>query len=259
MAALFRSMVVSDLRSEVGPEPTMFELRAIDKNKLYALIVDQIVQGVQSGAFLPGQVLPAERLLASRFNVSRSSVREAIRVLEHAGVVEVRSGRGTLITQEGFSNASILRARAELTGDHSPLDIIAARRVLEPSCAGLAAEQRHERDLVSLRRIISEHEHLNGLGEDVEDVDLSFHLAIAGACHNPVFLTLVEYLVQIMQHEVWRELKYRARAGPEFAALDLQQHREIYAAIRKRDPQEALAKMQGHLDTVEATMLAELS
>src|SRR5919201_302829 len=60
-----------------------FQFRTIDRTKLYASIVDQIVDGVRAGAFLPGRPLPAERALAAQLGVSRSSLREAIRVLEH--------------------------------------------------------------------------------------------------------------------------------------------------------------------------------
>src|SRR5919201_6010956 len=109
-----------------------FQFRTIDRTKLYASIVDQIVDGVRAGAFLPGRPLPAERALAAQLGVSRSSLREAIRVLEHAGVVDVRTGSGTYVSERGVSKAAMLRAQAAMVGEHSPLDVVAARRALEP-------------------------------------------------------------------------------------------------------------------------------
>src|SRR5438477_10102719 len=124
----------------------VFEIRAVDKTKLYTSIVDQIVEGVRAGAFAPGTALPAERALAARLGVSRASLREAIRVLEHAGVLDVRMGSGTYVVEDGPSPKSVLRTHAALIGAHSPLDITLARCALEPSGAAQAPLTRHDSD-----------------------------------------------------------------------------------------------------------------
>src|SRR5947208_16503981 len=94
-----------------------FQLRTIDREKLYRGIVDQILEGIQSGAFEPLSALPAERLLAEQLGVSRASLREAIRVLEHAGVLDVRTGSGTFVSEYGRSKGSMLRAHSALVAD----------------------------------------------------------------------------------------------------------------------------------------------
>src|SRR5688572_31643065 len=121
-----------------------FEFSEVERTKLYTSIVDQIVEGVRAGAFRPGRALPAERVLAARFRVSRSSLREAIRVLEHAGVLDVRTGSGTYVSEAGVSKAAMLRAAAAVVGERSPLDVVTARRALEPVAAELAAIHRHQ-------------------------------------------------------------------------------------------------------------------
>src|SRR4051794_24436657 len=153
-----------------------FDLHAIDRSKLYASIVDQIVEGVRAGAFPPGKALPAERALASRMGVSRSSVREAIRVLEHAGVLDVRTGSGTYVSESGVTNAAMLRAQAAMAGEHSPLDVIAARRVLEPITAELAAVHRNKRDIDAMRENIRQHAEQLADGADPEEIDYAFHV-----------------------------------------------------------------------------------
>ena len=117
----------------------VFQLQAIDRTKLYASIVEQILDGIESGAFPPGSALPAERILAARLGVSRSSVREAIRVLEHAGLLDVRTGSGTYVADPGPPKVAMLRAQAALKGEQSPIDVMAARRAVEPTCAGLGS------------------------------------------------------------------------------------------------------------------------
>ena len=74
--------------------------QAVGRPKLYASVVEQILASIRSGLFPPGSALPAERTLASRLQVSRGSLREALRVLEHAGVLDIRTGSGTYVATE---------------------------------------------------------------------------------------------------------------------------------------------------------------
>jgi GntR family transcriptional regulator, transcriptional repressor for pyruvate dehydrogenase complex len=235
-----------------------FEIRAVDKSKLYTSIIDQIVEGVRAGAYRPGRALPPERILAPQLGVSRSSLREAIRVLEHAGVLDVRTGSGTYVRDGGASKAAMLRAHAAAAGEHSPLDIVAARRALEPACAALASQNRQLRDIEALQSSIQEQAGRNRLGEDPEEPDLVFHLSVAVASHNPVMLILVERLIDIMRQGTWRELKHRTRERQGSADRYLEQHRTILAAIENQDSGGAARAMREHLKTIEQRLLAEV-
>jgi GntR family transcriptional repressor for pyruvate dehydrogenase complex len=207
-----------------------FELQAIDRSRLYLTIVEQILQGVETGTFPPGSALPAERLLAARLAVSRGSVREAIRVLEYAGVLDVRTGSGTYVTEAGLSKAALLRAQAALTGEHSPLDVISARRGVEPACAEAAASE----------------------------ADIGFHLAVAGATHNPVLVILMERLAVIMRRRPWSDFKHRTRRTAAGTRRDVAEHRAVLEAIAAGDGQAASRAMGRHLLSVERDLLAEI-
>jgi GntR family transcriptional repressor for pyruvate dehydrogenase complex len=236
-----------------------FELRTVDRSKLYSGIVDQLVDGIRSGGFPPGSALPSERILATQLGVSRSSVREAIRVLEHAGVLDVRTGSGTFVSEAGLSNASMLRARAAVLGDHSPLDVVVARVALEPLGAEGAATHRRSRDLEFLRSTVDQQEVLIHQGADPADVDMDFHLGIASASNNPVLHLLVERLVAIMRQATWRELKYRSNQRGGTFELFLAQHKAILEAIEAREPERAAAEMLQHLKSIEVGLLSEVS
>jgi len=235
-----------------------FELRAVGRHRVYANIVDQIVEGVQAGAFPPGRALPAERDLAATLGVGRSSLREAIRVLEHAGVLDVRTGRGTYVSEGGVSKAAMLRVRAAAVGEQSPLDVVAARMAVEPVCAELAALHRRRSDLEALRDNVRDQSAANELGQEPEDIDFAFHLAVSSATDNPVLSHLVEGLVDIMRQGTWRDLKHRARSRDNGADRYLEQHRAIHAAIERRDPASAFAAMRAHLESISAGLLAEI-
>jgi GntR family transcriptional repressor for pyruvate dehydrogenase complex len=235
-----------------------FQLQAVDRTRLSASIVDQILAGIESGAFPSGSALPAERLLAARLGVSRSSVREAIRILEHTGILHVRTGSGTYVTSAGSAKVAGLRAQAVLTGEHSPLDVIAARRGVEPYCAELAAKERHERDVELIRDAVETQAARTEGGGDTAAADLDFHLAVAAATHNQVLLLLVERLVEIMRRSPWADLKHRSREDRAGLARDIRQHRAILDAVERGDAAGAARAMRTHLAAVERDLLEQV-
>lgn len=239
--------------------PPAFRLRTVDRTKLYVSIVEQILTGIESGAFLPGTALPAERALAAELGVSRGSVREAIRVLEHAGILDVRTGSGTYVVDPGPRKVALLRAQAALAGEQSPLDVIAARQALEPACARLAAHQRHERDLELLQESLRAQARLVSVRGDAAEPDLSFHVAVARATHNPVMLILVERLAEIMRRPPWSDLKHATRENDaDGAERDVQEHHAVLVAIEQRDGVAAEAAMHAHLASVERDLLDQV-
>jgi GntR family transcriptional repressor for pyruvate dehydrogenase complex len=235
-----------------------FELRTVGRSKVSDGIVEQILEGIRSGAFGPGTVLPPERSLAERFGVSRGSVREAIRSLEYAGVLDVRTGSGTFVVEAGATKAAALRARAALVGEHSPLDLVVARRAIEPVCAGLAATNRSLADLDTLRRLVAEQTELLSRGEETAGVDLRFHVAVATACHNPVLAMLYDRIAEIMRQDIWLDLRRRSRALAGTPQLYLDQHRATLEAIERGDSAAASRSVDAHMHTVEERLEAEV-
>jgi GntR family transcriptional repressor for pyruvate dehydrogenase complex len=235
-----------------------FQLRAVGRSKLSDAIVDQILEGIRSGAFGPGTVLPPERSLAERFGVSRGSVREAIRSLEYAGILDVRTGSGTYVAEAGLSKAAVLRARAAMVGEHSPLDLVVARRALEPVCAALAATNRSAADLDQLRGLVQAQRELLLRGEETAEVDLSFHVAVATASHNPVLLMLYDRIAEIMRQDIWLDLRRRSRALAGTPELYLHQHDGTLAAIEAGDSRAASRSVDAHMRTVEQRLIAEV-
>jgi len=235
-----------------------FELRTVGRSKLSDAIVDQILEGIRSGAFGPGTVLPPERSLAERFGVSRGSVREAIRSLEYAGVLDVRTGSGTFVAEAGASKAAALRARAALSGEHSPLDLLVARQAIEPVCAGLAAAHRTAADVDTLHKLVDAQGELLERGEETAEVDLAFHMAVADACHNPVLVLLYDRIAEVMRQDVWLDLRRRSRTQAGTPELYLDQHRATLAAIERGDTAAATKSVDAHMRTVEDRLVTEV-
>ncbi|WP_020579560.1 FadR/GntR family transcriptional regulator [Actinopolymorpha alba] len=232
--------------------------RAVERSKVYASVVDQILQNIQSGRFPPGSSLPSERVLADQLAVSRGSLREAIRVLEHAGVLDVRVGSGTYVTEGGRSQTAMLRAQAAVIGEHSPLDLIVARAAIEPVCAEQAATAHHPTDLAHMEATLHEQAELTHQGKDPSAADLAFHLAVATASHNGVLLAIEQNLIELMHEQTWSELKHRSRSRVHAAEQYLEHHELVLGAIRRRDARRAHQLMAMHMAAIEVGIVAEL-
>ncbi|WP_028648156.1 FadR/GntR family transcriptional regulator [Nocardiopsis sp. CNT312] len=232
--------------------------RAVERSRVYSSVADQILAGVRSGAFPVGAPLPAERVLAEQFEIGRGSVREAIRVLEHAGVLDVRVGSGTYVVGDGGSREGALRARAAVVGEHSPLDLIVARASVEPTCAEYAAQARNSNDLKVLEELVHRQEEVLREDGNPSTVDADFHLAVAAASHNSVLFSLQRNLVDLMGEPMWRGLKGRSLGREHQSERYLDHHRQVFLAIERRDHRRARQLMTVHMSEIETALLAEL-
>jgi GntR family transcriptional regulator, transcriptional repressor for pyruvate dehydrogenase complex len=212
---------------------------------LSAQAAEQIARMILEQQLQVGSKLPSERRLAADLGVSRTVVREAIRLLEARSLVEVHSGSGVFV--RGISPApvteSIDRLLSSTITDVSFQDVQAVRSVLEVATAGLAAEHATERDLARIEDGLERMLHANTVKAQVE-ADYDFHLAIARATHNQVFVLLLQALNDVLiktWHRFWEA--HDAQTSADFVASDQQEsdfyHCQIFEAIRARNLHEA--------------------
>lgn len=218
-------------------------IKAVEPQRLYRRIAEQIVQLIRRGEYRPGERLPPERDLARQLEVSRPSVREALIALEVEGYVEVRVGSGVYVTQR----RPPARRHDALAGDTGPFELIAARRLLESECAALAARRATPAQIRRMQAALDAME--RDRRRDVMPIenDRRFHLEIADACGNSALALTVGTL--------WEQ-----RAGPLFVTLEhhfdtpnlwesaIAEHRAVLAAIGAHDPAAARAAMRRHMD-----------
>src|SRR5438477_6560794 len=134
-----------------GPELTTIE--PIRRSRLYQGIVEQIETLLEKGELKPGQQLPAERALADQFQVSRASVREALRTLELLGIVETRAGGGTFVKQVAPDDLA-RPLQSLIARGHTLSDVIEFRGVVEPAIAALAATRITPDQLKELHELL---------------------------------------------------------------------------------------------------------
>lgn len=213
--------------------------------------VDQIAEKVKTGELHAGDRLPPERELAARMRISRPTLREAVKVLSEAAVLEVRRGQsGGVFVKSELVPRELLRTRAELrVGEVA--GVLEARRMLEPRVAQLAAVHAGEDDFTAMRATIDRQRALvagDVLGhEDLFlQLDLKFHLAIARATRNSTVLQLMRQLFPRL--EIARDMAAHARLVPDWT---IGVHERTLAAIRSADFELIDAVMDEHLSQLE--------
>jgi len=201
---------------------------------------------IRDGRLNPGDKLPPERELAEAFGVSRTSVRDAIRVLEMQGMVEPRQGDGTLVRD--LSPDSLVNPLASVLGRNGRLltELLDVRKILEPPLAARAAAAASDADIGNLSAILDRQAEKVRRGELAIDEDTQFHYTIATAAKNSVVMRVVDVLMDLLRESRERSLQVKGRLQKSLAG-----HRQILGAIQSRDEAAAESAMRQHLQEIE--------
>jgi GntR family transcriptional repressor for pyruvate dehydrogenase complex len=224
-------------------------LQAVKKHRIHEEIVEQIRREVAEGRLRPGDQLPSERELSERFQVSRASVREALRSLESIGLVMIKSGEGTYVAASLETLFSPL-ASAILQQKDALLDIFEVRKLIEPEIAALAAKRAGPEEIREMEEILENQAQQIAQGHTGMDADTAFHSVLTQSTKNKVFLRLNDAVVDSLRETRERSLQIRGRPARSLAG-----HRVILAAIQARDPARARRAMLQHLTAIERNVL----
>lgn len=198
---------------------------------------------IESGKYTVGDKLPTEMDLREQFGVGRSSVREALRILQAYGLVELRPGTGAFVA--AVTERSEAAIRTWFIEKETELDeMMEVRMAVEPLAVRLAIEKASEAEIAEIAGL---HDKFAEAVEAADPLDLAtldeaFHTAIIGASHNGLLTKINQLLV-----EAFREYRTKAFAIPENVANALGPHTSIVEALRKRDAPKGEAGMQEHL------------
>jgi GntR family transcriptional regulator, transcriptional repressor for pyruvate dehydrogenase complex len=220
----------------------------IERRKVYELIAEQLISQIGEQRLRPGDPLPPERELTKAYRAGRSSVREALRMIESKGLIE-SIGNGSFVVA-GYASPLNSSLRLLLSLDQATMvDIYELRQILECEAAALAADRHTAAHIALMDRAIAEM--TEGLesagGERYIDGDLRFHLAIAEATRNGLILHSMRALRDVMRRALMSIFQI-----PESPQRSLDQHRSIRDAIAASDPERARVEMRDHLVRVES-------
>jgi DNA-binding FadR family transcriptional regulator len=208
----------------------------------YQRLALDIMTLIDQGELSVGDRLPSERTLAERFDVSRTSVREAIIALEIRGIVEVRGNSGIYV--RGTKPAHFLKDAAP-----GPFELLGARLIIEPEVAALAAIRAKDSDMDGLSALIGELRRTMHDKRANEIADRKFHVAIATATGNSVLIQVVNTLWERVRGSMWAKLEEHFHTA-ELREAAMRDHRAVFSALVARDPVAARSAMRSHIERV---------
>jgi len=227
------------------PTPIKSDFEAVRRNKVYEEVAKQIERLILK-KLKPGDKLPSERELAELLQVSRSSIRDAIRGLELLGLVEPRQGSGTIVRElsselvvNPFSAA--LKQRQEMVSE-----LLDFRKMLEPPLAARAATHASPEEIAEMEEILQRQAKTQDQGDAAIAEDAEFHYSVALASGNSVVLKVIDTIMDLLRDTRERSLQVEGRSQKSLAG-----HRRILAAIKRHDAEAAKAAMRRHIEDVE--------
>lgn len=220
----------------------------IQSVRVFEQVAEQIEKRILDGELRSGDRLPTERHLAEQFHVSRTAVREAMKILAQKGLVDMRPGRGTIVI-DGANAAMqdsidlVMKLRLGEVGGSN--NLVEVREILEIEIAALAAARATEKEIAAMSEAVKV------MDESLDDADAfiaadnRFHEALAQATQNTLIFILVNSIVNLLSEQ--RKQIFDVEGGPQRGQIH---HKRILESVIRRDPQAARDTMRSHLRQV---------
>ncbi|MDR5693722.1 MAG: FadR/GntR family transcriptional regulator [Armatimonadota bacterium] len=244
----------------MGERLTTIPFQKIATKRKSLQVAEQILEAIRSGVYRPGDRLPPERVIAEQMGVSRPSIREALSALQLAGIVESRAGDGTYVTRVPGSHEETTNALSLLEKSASPVELLEARRILETAIVQAAVEKLTPESLAQIQKALGKMRS----AADRRDYDafsranITFHLAIVRACHNPLLERAVTPLLTGMRQQLALEFRRRAYApNSPFFERAYKLHANLLEAIASGEPEAAARAMRHHFEAIEESIRGE--
>lgn len=221
-------------------------MRQIAVRNLHDQVIQEIGRMIVGGAIKPGELLPREEALAQRMAVSRTALREALKVLGSKGLIETRQKTGTRVRDPRHWNqldADILAWRcASMPTEDFVEKLVEMREIIEPAAAAAAAKRRSPEQLACIKAAYEAMSAADDLDAWAK-ADLAFHECVLDAANNE----LLGSLFSVVDTALGAYFLLSARTAADFK-YSLPRHFAVYDAIRLRRPQAARAAMQGMIE-----------
>jgi GntR family transcriptional repressor for pyruvate dehydrogenase complex len=228
-------------------------MRPVKKKRLYEDIVGQIKNLIKKGKLKSGDRLPPERELAEIFQVSRNSVREAIRALEEKQLIRSMPGDGTYVIIEEDMIVETL-ARAIKHEKDKLYEIFQFRKLIEPEIVFLAAKNASLQDIKKLESMVDKQKRMINDGKKSIKLDEDFHLFLSHMSKNTIFLRITQTLNDILGETRAEVFQKESRKF-----LSLEGHQKVLKAVKQRNPNLARKTMKEHLRSIGEIVLVKES
>jgi GntR family transcriptional repressor for pyruvate dehydrogenase complex len=223
-------------------------MRPVNRSSLSDEIVDQIIDLISRGVLEPGERLPSEKELCVRFNVGRTTIREALRSLAVMGILDGRVGEGTFVSKDNRRYLEKSFQWGLLIDRKSVDELVETRLMLESQTAYAAAARASGENLREIEEALEGMRQTLDRPQEYLEHDLRFHLAIARATQNRILYNLLSMTRGYLQTWISESLaKPSARKIRARAQSSVQEHEKILRALRRHEPEAARQAMTEHI------------
>lgn len=216
------------------------------RKRRFVQVAQQLLELIQRGQFADGDRLPPDRMLATDYEVSRATVREALLALELLGVVEIRHGSGVYVTAGGES--SQIATHDWFTP--STTSLFEARTAVEPKITKLCAMRMTTAEIKSAAASVAQARRVveaDGEYRAFTEVQLDFHMRLVDGCQNTILADINRHLMSVEEHPLWALLNQRVLSSRDDRLQQVQEHQKILDHIKARRADEAAEAMRAHL------------
>ncbi|MBB5324966.1 GntR family transcriptional repressor for pyruvate dehydrogenase complex [Anoxybacillus tepidamans] len=232
------------------------EYKQIKPKKIYEEVAEAIFDMIKTGVLKPGDKLDSVQQLAENFQVGRAAIREALTALKAMGLIELKQGEGTYVREFDPVMLSFPISVAALMKKEDIAHLVEVRKLLEVGAAGVAARKWTEKDLEAMQYALQQMKQGIDVGDEElgEKADFLFHMAVATASQNPILVSLMNNVSEMMietMRETRRIWLFSKQATSEQL---LDEHMKIFEAIKDRDADAAQERMLQHLSNVERVL-----
>ncbi len=215
------------------------------KENVATALLNRILDTISSGSMKPGMRFPPEPEMAKEYGVSRATLRQALKTLEAVGIVQSKPRVGTVLAESDATAMTYLFGAHMSLAGVSYEDIARARLVLEESIARLAASNRTDDDLEKFKKALNLGASANER-ETILDYEEQFHTALVESAHNKILSAFRNIIT--LYFRMFRGSRGIAFSKKSFSMV-LQQHRDIFKAVRLQQPVKAARLIRQHLST----------
>lgn len=217
--------------------------------KVYTKVIKDIKEKILSGELKNGDRLPSEREMAEKLEVSRTSIREAIRVLEIMGLIESKRGSGNYIANSFGNSLFEPLSIMFMLQEYSPGDIHELREALEIECCRVASKKMSDNDIKLLNNVVDKMYKTNDEKQSLS-LDIRFHNIIVKSSDNPLIVNVFEVISQLMDKFI-KESRKIILCEENNREVLLNSHKEIVSSLQERDEEKAIYSMKKHFEIIK--------
>lgn len=214
--------------------------------KVYEQVIDQIKDMIINGTLKAGDKLSSERELAEQLQVSRTSIREALKALQIIGLIQCKQGGGNYISEDLENGLFEPLSIMFMLKDSNPEEIIEVRRVIEVQTAAIAAQKITDKELEDLEILIKAFKNSKDENDNVQ-IDKRFHYEIAKASKNFIIVNILNAISSLIDSFI-KDARKKIIVDEGNMEVLADQHEDIYIALKNHNPKKASEAMKKHLE-----------